>query len=217
MQKQTARSLLPVASLSSGYVLQRKCACGSHASGGGQCEDCKKRLQRKGDGMAASAVAPGIVNNVLASAGQPLDGTTRGWMEQRFGHDFSSVRVHTDGVAASSARAVGALAYTVGRHVVFDHHQYAPHTHHGRHLLAHELAHTIQDPGASGLHTAIAVGDTNDPSEVAADRAADAVMRGERASVAPSGGGVMRRQVSATCSASPGRSDDERTVSCPGD
>jgi len=198
-------------------VLRRKCSCGSHAPGGGECEHCKQRLRRRGDGAASPAVAPGVVNHVLATSGQPLDGTTRGWMEHRFGHDFSGVRVHADGAAATSARAVGALAYTVGRHVVFDHHQYAPHTHHGRHLLAHELAHTIQDPGADGLHTALAVGDASDPSEVAADRAADAVMRGERASVAPMGGGVMRRQVNAACSASPGQSDDERKVSCPGD
>src|SRR3546814_3269427 len=66
-------------------------------------------------------------------------------MEPRFGSDFSRVRVHDDGHAAASARAVGALAYAVGSHVVFDTQQYAPGTPAGRHLLAHELAHTLQD------------------------------------------------------------------------
>ncbi len=62
----------------------------------------------------------------------------------RVGYDFSQVRVHADSKAADSARAVGALAYTVGRDVVFGAGQYAPQTSEGRRLLAHELAHTVQ-------------------------------------------------------------------------
>ncbi len=68
-------------------------------------------------------------------------------MESRFGHDFSGVRVHTDGRAANSARAVNALAYTVGRDIVFGAGQYAPHAHTGRELIAHELTHTVQQGG----------------------------------------------------------------------
>jgi hypothetical protein len=68
-------------------------------------------------------------------------------MEPRFGHDFSGVRVHTDSRAAESARAVGAHAYTVGEGIVFDQGQYNPHTYSGQRLLAHELAHTIQQQG----------------------------------------------------------------------
>jgi hypothetical protein len=68
-------------------------------------------------------------------------------MESRFGHDFSGVRVHTDAKAASSARAVNALAYTVGRDIVFGAGQYAPHASTGQELLAHELAHTVQQGG----------------------------------------------------------------------
>ena len=63
---------------------------------------------------------PSIVHEVLRSPGQPLDATTRGFMEPRFGYDFRAVRVHTDSQAAESARAVNALAYTVGRDVVRD-------------------------------------------------------------------------------------------------
>ena len=65
-------------------------------------------------------------------------------MEPRFGHDFSQVRVHTDEQAVESAQAVNALAYTVGRDVVFGMGQYAPETRDTRRLLAHELAHVIQ-------------------------------------------------------------------------
>ena len=60
-----------------------------------------------------------IVQEALSSNGQPLDASTREFMESRFGHDFSQVRVHTDSRAAESARSVNAAAYTVGRDVVF--------------------------------------------------------------------------------------------------
>ncbi len=88
--------------------------------------------------------APPIVQNVLSSPGEPLDAETRAFMEPRFGHDFSRVRVHSDAPAANSAKAVNALAYTVGRDIVFGTHQYAPQTTDGRRLLAHELTHTVQ-------------------------------------------------------------------------
>jgi hypothetical protein len=204
------------ASTQGGLLLRRKCACGSHATGGGECESCKKRLQRKSHAGATPGSVPPIVHDVLGTAGQPLDSAARAWMEPRFGQDFSGVRVHTDGRAAESAHAVGALAYAVGQHVVFDHHQYAPHTPTGRHLLAHELAHTIQDPGSGALHPSLEIGDATDATERAADQAADAVTRGDKASVAPAGGGVIRRQMR-ECTASPGKTPDERLVSCPDD
>lgn len=197
-------------------ILRRKCHfCGKHAPGAGECTDCaNKRLQRKGADGSVSAPVPQIVYDVLGSAGRPLEASTRALMEPRFGSDFSHVRVHADGRAAESARAVGALAYAVGRHVVFDDHQYAPGTLAGRHLLAHELAHTLQDPVAGGLHAALSIGSPADPTEAAADRAADAVTRGERASVVSIGGGVMRRQMRG-CSATAGETPDARKVHCP--
>ncbi len=70
-------------------------------------------------------------------------------MEPRLGHDFSGVRVHTDDRAAESARAVNAVAYTVGAHVVFDRAQYAPASRDGRRLLAHELTHVVQQGRAA--------------------------------------------------------------------
>jgi hypothetical protein len=94
--------------------------------------------------------APPIVNEVLQSSGQPLDVATRAFMEPRFGHDFSHVRVHADAQAAESARAVNALAYTLGRHVVFGAGQYAPTTQEGQRLMAHELMHVVQQTAGTG-------------------------------------------------------------------
>ena len=71
---------------------------------------------------------PPIVDGVLCSPRQPLDANTRPFMKPRFGHDVSGLRVRTDATASESARAVNALAYTVGHDVVFDAGKYAPHT-----------------------------------------------------------------------------------------
>ena len=87
---------------------------------------------------------PPVVQEVLRSPGQPRDAETRAYMESRFGHDFSQVRVHTGARAAESVGAVNALAYTVGRDVVFGTGQYEPGTSEGRMLLGHELTHVVQ-------------------------------------------------------------------------
>ena len=92
---------------------------------------------------------PPIVNDVLRSAGRPLDSSTRVFMEDRFGHDFSKVRVHSDPVAANSASAVNAQAYTVGSQIVFGEGRYNAGAE-GQHLLAHELAHVVQQSGTAG-------------------------------------------------------------------
>ena len=76
--------------------------------------------------------------------GEPLDAGTLAFMGPRFNRNFSQVRVHTDSLAAESARSVNALAYTVGRDVVFGAGQYAPTTPSGQRLLAHELTHVVQ-------------------------------------------------------------------------
>ena len=133
--------------------LQRACPCG------GECPKCQtkqagreherlqtKRVQASATGQIA---VPPIVHEVLGAPGQPLDSATRGFMELRFGHDFSRVRVHTDAKAAESARAVNALAYTVGHDMAFGAGQYVPETSEGRQLVAHELAHVVQQSTAS--------------------------------------------------------------------
>ena len=97
-------------------------------------------------------------------------------MEPRFGHDFSQVRVHTDARAAESARAVNALAYTVGRDVVFGTGQYMPGTMEGKRLMAHELTHVVQQGGSVGVLEKLS--HPSDPLEKAADATADMVING---------------------------------------
>jgi len=92
----------------------------------------------------ASMTVPASVDRVLASPGRSLDAAVRQDMEQRFGHEFSRVRVHSDVAAEQSVRAVDAHAYTVGNHLVFGASRYAPDTAAGRRLLAHELTHVVQ-------------------------------------------------------------------------
>lgn len=108
------------------------------------------RRTEAGPGEAAGREAPDIVHAALRSAGQPLDTASRTFFEPRFGQDFSRVRVHTSAVAARSARAVGARAYAFGSDIVFASGQYAPHSRVGARLLAHELAHVVQQDRAPG-------------------------------------------------------------------
>jgi Domain of unknown function (DUF4157) len=103
-------------------------------------------------GSQAVEVMPPIVNSALSSGGQLLDAGTRTFMESRFGHDFSDVRVYTDKQAVESAEALNAQAYTVGKDVVFGEGQYEPGTIEGQRLLAHELAHVVQQPDRSASH-----------------------------------------------------------------
>jgi Domain of unknown function (DUF4157) len=95
-------------------------------------------------GITGVDEVPEVVNDVLNSSGEPLHPKTRAFFEPRFGYDFSTVRVHTDAKAAQSARLVSALAYTVGKDVIFRDGAYAPNTFAGLRLLAHELSHVNQ-------------------------------------------------------------------------
>jgi hypothetical protein len=133
----------PASAPSVGRMLQRKCAA---------CEEKdESKLQPKrppSAGGAAIGAAPRIVHDALRTPGEPLDAGARAFMEPRFGRDFGDVRVHADTRASDSARAVNAMAYTVGRDVVFAAGRYAPQTAAGRRLLAHELAHVVQQGGS---------------------------------------------------------------------
>ncbi|HMD96342.1 MAG TPA: DUF4157 domain-containing protein [Terriglobia bacterium] len=119
-----------------------------------QCEKCAEEreppaVQRVSSGPVVQQTAPPIVHDVLRSPGKPLGGVTRALFEPRSDRDFSHVRVHTGARAAESARAVKALAYTVGRNIVFGEGQHSPHTSDGQHLPAHELVHVVQQQGQS--------------------------------------------------------------------
>lgn len=163
-------------------TLQMKCACGSPSTAG-VCPSCddKKRgvLSRKAASPGAAISVPSLVGSVLSSPGRPLDPATRSSMESKFGQDLGNVRIHTDSRAAESARAVNAHAYTVGQNIVFDHGKYDPVSAGGRHLLAHELTHTVQQ---AGLQRSPAVPLQVSPEysslEIEADRVANAVSSG---------------------------------------
>jgi hypothetical protein len=158
---------------SSSRVLQGQCACG-------ECGDCAKKespLHRNATNDNEASLVPPIVHEVLRSSGRPLDDATRAFMEPRFGHDFSHVRVHTDVKAAESAKAVNALAYTVGNNIVFDETQYGAKTKSGRLLIAHELSHTLQQKG-DVTGTATTVSDPGGAAEREADNLADQIITG---------------------------------------
>jgi hypothetical protein len=118
---------------------------------------------------------PAVMRSVTAQGGQPLEPPVRAEMEGRFGEPFDSVRVHSSSQAARSAEAVGANAYTFGRHVVFAEHRYAPDTFEGKRLLAHELAHVVQQ--RRGGRSPALQGDS--ALEADANQAAMGVSRGE--------------------------------------
>ena len=148
--------------------ISRKCAA---------CEEEEKTLRMKpmGGTLARDEEVPTIVHDVLRAAGNPLDASARAYFEPRFRRDFADVRIHDDERSARSARQVGALAYTVGHHVVVDSARYRPGTFEGRRLLAHELVHTVQQsvPG-SGMSRRLArmarsMTETLDPASLSDD------------------------------------------------
>jgi hypothetical protein len=112
------------------------------------------RIQRyAGRATGQAGPVPASVQRTLASRGNPLHPALRQDMEQRFGHDFSQVRVHSGTAAERSARDVNGHAYTVGSNIVFATGRFSPGTHEGRRLIAHELAHVVQQSGADGVRT----------------------------------------------------------------
>jgi len=100
-------------------------------------------------------------------------------MEPRFGHDFGKVRVHADDRAAESAQAVNALAYAAGRHVVFATGGYRPECDEGKRLLAHELAHVVQQ-GQRDRAAVTSVSPVTSPQEVEAVQAAQNALSSSR-------------------------------------
>ena len=181
---QTHSSVKPTFTPGTSGLLQRDCACRQHiANRGDQCKECKNKhqglLQRSAVNNSPSHGVPLGIYEVLSSPSQPLDAQTRAFMQPRFGHDFSRVRVHSDAKAAQSAARIGAHAYTVAPNLVFSSGMYRPYSSEGRHLLAHELAHIVQQENSSTAPAslgALVIGQQSDPAEAAAERAADLVM-----------------------------------------
>ena len=161
-----------------------------------KCADCEEeKLQRESAApQAASSEAPASVHEVLRAPGLPLDAATRAYFEPRFGHDFSRVRVHTGAAADQSARDVNAYAYTTGHDIVFGAERFAPGTHEGRRLIAHELTHVVQQGKATSL-PASATLPIDTSGEPTAEQASGKVMSGHSASGVGSGPGtIIQRQ-----------------------
>jgi hypothetical protein len=188
-------------------LLQRKCACGGEPGQTNECESCrKKKLQGRSENLDRSSISyppssvsevPPIVHEVLRSPGQPLDAQTRAFMEPRFGHDFSRVRVHTDHDAAESARLVNAKAYAAGHNIVFAAGRYHPEASSGKELLAHELTHTIQqDAAEGGINPRLETSRPGDPTEQEAEVAAALVTQTQATSVTNSTATQVARQES---------------------
>ena len=176
--------------------LQRRCACGKPGgmgAAGDECEDCRKErqhlLQRRG-GIHGAATVPPMVQEVLRSPGQPLDPRTRSFMEPRFRHSFQSVRVHNDERAAESARSIGAHAFAAGNQIVFGQGHYVPSSPAGRRLLAHELAHVVQQSSASvAAHDAgaLQIAEPRSSLESEADRVGETIAASHSVAVAQRG------------------------------
>jgi hypothetical protein len=146
------------------------------------------------DANGVTAGADAAVDRAASSSGAPLPADARGRFEGSLGADLSAVRVHTGADSAQAADAVGARAYTVGNDIHFADGQYAPSDPFGMHLLAHEVAHTQQQAGATPHRQhKLEVSTPGDAAEVEADRAADAMVAGAPAAV--SGSSALARTV----------------------
>jgi hypothetical protein len=161
------------------------------------------RLQRQVGNTGTAAMMDeerSPVHDVVSSGGRPLDSEVRTDMESTLGHDFSDVRVHDDAAAHESAEAVQAKAYTVGSHVVFQRDAYNPGSDDGRHVLAHELTHVVQQRSGPVDGTeapgGIKVSDPSDRFEREASETADRALAGQApAAPAAAPAGVQRQEM----------------------
>jgi hypothetical protein len=136
-------------------------------------DDSADVVNRSVDHSVGGGHVPDSVLRVLGTPGRSLGESTLTAMEARLGHDFGHVRVHTDQEAARSASDIHASAYTFGQHVVMGAGSYQPHTPSGSRLLAHELAHVVQQRAfADSAPRPTSIGHPHDQSEQDADEIA---------------------------------------------
>ncbi|MFN0067836.1 MAG: DUF4157 domain-containing protein, partial [Limisphaerales bacterium] len=153
-----------------------KCGCGKPLrTDGGECNACRaQRLERERAEFAAGA---------LRGPGRPLDADARQQFGAWFGHDFSGVRIHDDDATRRAGQAAGARAWTLGRAIGFAEGAYRPANREGRRLLAHELAHVIQQRGVPSAAGTVA--SPGHAEERAAEHAAASWDAGRRAPAQP--------------------------------
>jgi hypothetical protein len=174
---------------------QSKCESQTHSFKPVRSRFVQCKSQNPVTATRSDATALSIVSDVLRSPGESLDRATQNFMESRFAHDFSGVRVHTDEHAANSARSINALAYTLGSHVVFGANQFAPSTRKGRKLIAHELAHVVQQSGATIAEPRISQNDRSEREADAASKIATENSPGTTPSLTPNTGGLMAQNL----------------------
>jgi Domain of unknown function (DUF4157) len=187
-------SMVPLRPTLVGPQIQR---CGGVHCPPGTCgHDQGDTAHRSDDGTPGPAQIPASVAKVLGAPGRALDASIRSGLEERLGHDFGQVRVHTDAEAAQSAHTVHAQAYTLGRHIVMGQGRYQPRTASGMQLLIHELTHVIQqgNPDAD-TRPVDAISHHDDPSEREADHVARTLTGSPGTLASP---GVIQRQDSGT-------------------
>lgn len=205
LQSAKAIALAPVIAASRQPVLRRKCECGQHTSSG-ECEECKKKkesaesedplLRRSAFNRNSIDEVPASVHNAIRYQGRPLDRSTQTRLESNFHCDLSRVRVHSDDSAARAANDINARAFTLGQNIWFGSNEFSPHSPGGFHLLAHEVAHTVQQGTQSPVvQRSLAVGAVDDPAEAAADLAADAAVHSYPIPQLSGSQSVIRRQV----------------------
>ncbi|MEO6777811.1 MAG: DUF4157 domain-containing protein [Kofleriaceae bacterium] len=150
-----------------------------------------RKAERDGNGVAEGA--DHAIATASGSSGMALPSPIMRKFEASLGADLSSVRVHTGAESQSAASAVGAKAYTMGQDIHFGAGHYDPTSGAGEHLLAHEVAHTVQQRGGTPTRqNKLEVSTPFDPAEHEADRAADSMITGRSASVS-FGSGVARK------------------------
>jgi Domain of unknown function (DUF4157)/Lysine-specific metallo-endopeptidase len=141
-------------------AIQKKSNCSS-------CIDEEGLLQTKSNGSnaGAKAVSPALESGFksMSGSGQPLSESTRGFFEPRFGYDLGHVKVHTSSESAQMNRGLNAHAFTYGNSIYFNQGKYDPGASSGKHLLAHELTHVIQQQSAPGIIRRYSTTDCSDP------------------------------------------------------
>ena len=178
-------------------------------------------LQRAAGNSSAAALIEedrSPVHDVVSSGGAPLPGELRADMESRFGQDFGDVRVHHDGAAHDSAKSVNAQAYTVGSNIVFQRDKYDPASEDGKHMIAHELTHVVQQRNGPVDGTdaggGVKISDPSDRFERDAVANADRLMSSPAPAAAPAG--VQRLPASESApvqrDAAPAEEEEEPTA-----
>ena len=127
-----------------------------------QEEEKDKLLQSKPEGQLVSTSSVETALKTNAGGGHKMDTSTQTEMERGFGTDFSDVKIHTDTRAVQMSKLLGAQAFTHGKDIYFNKGKYSPQTNDGKHLLAHELTHTIQQTGNVSLNLQFTIGDNHD-------------------------------------------------------